>query len=61
MARRRCKYGKLKNPRGRRVCKRRPATRRKRWSESSRYKRDLQREYDRRENAAMGRHRRKRR
>jgi hypothetical protein len=59
MARRRCKYGKLKHPRGRRICRLRP-TRRKRWSESRRYKKDLQREFDRRENAAMGRHRKRR-
>lgn len=59
---RRCKYGKLKHPRGRRVCRTRPVRRRtRRWSESARYKRDLQREFDRRENAAMGRLRRRRR
>lgn len=62
MARRRCKYGKLKHPVGGRRCKTRPSRRRgRRWSESARYKKDLQREYDRRENAAMGRHRRRRR
>lgn len=58
---RRCKYGKLKNPRGRRVCRLKPARRRRGWSEAARYKRDMQREFDRRENAAMGKYRRKRR
>jgi hypothetical protein len=60
---RRCKYGKLKHPRGRRVCRLRrhrpesAASRR----EAVKYERDLEREYIARHKASLGRLRRRRR
>jgi hypothetical protein len=61
MARRRCKYGKLKHPRGRRICRLR-SVRRKRYasrkSVSSERAREL--EYIARHKASLGRHRRRR-
>lgn len=65
---RRCKYGKLKHPRGGRVCRtrrssgrarRRPLTSARR--EAIKYERDLEREMIARHKAALGRLRRRRR
>lgn len=70
MARRRCKYGKLKHRVGRRICKTRPSKRRRhtpaklrkaRSREAIKYERDVERDLIARHKAALGRLRRKRR
>jgi hypothetical protein len=67
MARRRCKYGKLKHKIGRRICKLRPSRRARRRPltdsrrEAIKYERDLEREYIARHKASLGRLRRRRR
>jgi hypothetical protein len=61
----RCKYGKLKHPRGRRICRVRPSRRRRPLTSSRReaikYERDLEREMIARHKASLGRLRRRRR
>lgn len=59
----RCKYGKLKRPKGRRVCRLRRAPRRRRYAtrEDVKYERDLERDLIARYKAGLGRLRRRRR
>lgn len=62
---RRCKYGKLKNPRGRRICRARPQRRRRSSGGSRReaikYERDVERDLIAKHKASLGRLRRRRR